>query len=72
MRSTATEAQPSTLRLNAAILSPRALLVAGADATLRIYGALKSAPLHKATYDGWVEVVRDTAWYGVNLDTADA
>ncbi|CAM9787414.1 unnamed protein product, partial [Laminaria digitata] len=53
------------------LAATRALLAAGADATLRIDGALKSAPLHMAAHHGQVEVVRELARHGVDLDAPD-
>ncbi|CAM9371563.1 unnamed protein product, partial [Laminaria digitata] len=49
----------------------RALLAAGADTTLRVTDASKETPLDFAAHFGQVEVIRELARHGVDLDTAD-
>ncbi|CAM9361966.1 unnamed protein product, partial [Laminaria digitata] len=52
------------------LAATRALLAAGADATLRANGAFKEAPLDVAARLGRVEVVRELVRHGVDLDAS--
>ncbi|CAN0151208.1 unnamed protein product, partial [Laminaria digitata] len=51
------------------LATTRALLAAGADATL-LGGDKMMSPLQLAAFHGRVEVIRELAWHGVDLDDA--
>ena len=50
----------------------RALLAAGADTTLRIDSPFQESPLDLASYYGRVDVVRELARHGVDLEASNA